>query len=99
MRLCLWFLRLVLCVSYARQLAARDVELRTQVEDQANQHLGEVIAKEEDNAKAAKDAHDEALAAKFKADIAQRRGTEMEERDVSVLTAPKLCQSVNRCSL
>lgn len=67
--------------SYARQLAARDVELRTQVEDQANQHLGEVIAKEEDNAKAAKDAHDEALAAKFKADIAQRRGTEMEERD------------------
>merc|ERR1712166_1454294 len=67
--------------SYARQLATRDAELRKQVQAQASEHLAQVVVKEEETAQAKKLVHDEALAAKFKADIIQRRGAETEERD------------------
>jgi len=67
--------------SYARQLAARDAELRSLVETQAGEHLATVIKNEEDASAARKTARDAEQVDKFKADIAARRGGETEERD------------------
>lgn len=71
-------------VSYARQLAAKDAELRSQVEAQANSHFEAVIKQEEANKERREKAQKAEQLAKFKADIAARRDGETQERDVSI---------------
>merc|ERR1719247_3108935 len=85
--------------SYARQLAAKDAELRAQVEAQANSHFDSVIKQEETNKERRDKAKNAEQLAKFKADIAARRGAETEERDRHRTFVNGFCYSAHRMPL
>jgi len=67
--------------SYARQLAVRDAQMRSEVEKEATAHLNKVIAAQQAAQKERESADKDCQLAQFKADIAQRRLSGQAERE------------------